>query len=231
MTPPKDPPTLPRNNGSGGTDGFQLHTTFWIGMVMCDPNGSPNPDGGFDNTACLNTVCPEPVNFAFVTKSDKAMAPANPGAPQHFIPDNKANLLMDSGDHLTVHLFDTPAGLKVTIADHTTGATGSMTASKANGFGTVAFNPSATKCTIQPFAYHPEFSTSTPLSRNVNAAHTYNVAFSEEIGHFEQRGRVNTKSPIGPVRCRSARTPTTVTSGRTRRATTTSACPRRSPRS
>jgi hypothetical protein len=272
---PKDPPTLPTNNGSGGTYGFQLHPTFWLGMVMCDPNGSPNPDGAaqtghatvpckpdsnsniyasqdpsspryfglgpgqayeemqfyppgwvpwpsgigctakqwcaalnidtfadnentgaLNNTACLNTVGPEPVNFAFVTKNGKATAPANPGAPQHFVPNNKANLLMNSGDQLTVHLFDTQQGLKVTIQDHTTGATGSMTASKANGFGTVLFQPNATKCTIKPWAYHAEFSTSTPQTRNVNAAHTYNIAFSDEIGHFEECGKVDLNSPI-----------------------------------
>jgi hypothetical protein len=275
MTLPKDPPTLPKNNGSGGTDSFQLHPAFWLGMVMCDPNGSPNPDGqaltghatppckpdsnsniyasedpsspryfglgpgqayeemqfyppgwvpqpmgigctarqwcaalnidtfsdnentgALNNTACLNTVGPEPVNFAFVTKNGKSTAPANPGAPQHFIPNNKANLLMNPGDHLTVHLFDTPGGLKVTIADHTSGATGSMTASAANGFGTVVFNPSASKCTIKPWTYHSEYSTSTPQTRNVNAAHTYNIAFSDEIGHFEECGKVNTSSPI-----------------------------------
>jgi len=272
---PTDPPTLPKDNGSGGTYNFQLRPTFWLGMVMCDSQGSPNPDGaaltghatvpckpdsnsniyesqnpaspryfglgpgqayeemqfyppgwvpwpsgigctarqwcaamnidtfsenqntgGFDNTACLNSVGPEPVNFAFLTKSGKATAPANPGAPQHFIPDNKANLLMNSGDQLTVHMFDTAAGFKVTIADHTTGAVGSMTASKANGFGNVLFAPNAKKCTILPYAFHPEFSTSTPLTRNVDAAHTYNVAFSDEIGHFEECGKVNTKSPI-----------------------------------
>jgi len=154
MTLPKDPPTAPRNNGSGGTDSFQLHPAFWLGMVMCDPNGSPNPDGAaltghatvpckpdsdsniyasenpsspryfglgpgqayeemqfyppgwvpqpmgigctatqwcaalnidtfadnantgaLNNTACLNTVGPEPVNFAFVTKNGKSTAP------------------------------------------------------------------------------------------------------------------------------------------------------------
>ena len=140
---------------------------------------------------------PEPVNFAFLTKNGKSTAPANPGAPQHFVPNNAKNLLMNSGDQLTVHLFDTAAGLKVTIADHTTGATGSMTASKANGFGTVLFQPNATKCTIKPWAYHAEYSTSTPQTRNVSAAHTYNIAFSDEIGHFEECGKVDTKSPIG----------------------------------
>ena len=282
MVLPKDPPTTPKQDGSGGTDSFQLHPTFWLGMVMCDPNGSPNPDGAaqtghatvpckpdsdsniynsenpsspryfglgpgqayeemqfyppgwvpwpngigctakqwcaamnidtfqdnentgaVNNTACLNLASPEPVNFAFVTKNGKSTAPANPGAPQHFVPDNKANLLMNPGDRLTVHLFDTANGLKVTIADHTTGATGSMTASKANGFGTVQFAPNAKKCTITPLNYHAEFSTSTPATRNVNAAHTYNIAFSDEIGHFEYCAKVGTdplstcKRPLG----------------------------------
>jgi hypothetical protein len=266
---PKDPPTLPRQNGSGGTFNFQLHPTFWLGMVMCDSQGSPNPDGAaltghktvpckpdsdsnifastnpksshyfgfgpgqayeemqfyppgwtpwpagtgctakqwcaamnidtfstndntgqFNSTACLNTVGPEPVNFAFLTKNGKSTAPANPQHPEHFVPNNQANLLMNSGDRLTVHLFDTANGLRVTIVDHTTGVTGSMTASKANGFGNVVFNPSAKKCTVTPYDFHPEFSTSTPQTRNVTAAHTYNIAFSDEIGHFEYCGKV-----------------------------------------
>ena len=45
MVLPKDPPTRPQQDGSGGTDNFQLHPTFWIGMAMCDSQGSPNPDG------------------------------------------------------------------------------------------------------------------------------------------------------------------------------------------
>jgi hypothetical protein len=280
---PKDPPTRPAQDGSGGTFGFQLHPTFWFGMVMCDPNGSPNPDGAaldghatsactpdsdsnifasenpsspryfglgpgqayeemqfyppgwvpwpmgigctakqwcaalnidtfsdnentgaLNNTACLNSVGPEPVNFAFVTKNGVATAPGNPGAPQHFVPVPAKDLLMNSGDKLSVHLFDTPDGLKVTIADHTTGATGSMTASAANGFGTVVFDPKATKCTITPLNFHPEYSTSTPQTRNVNAAHTYNIAFSDEIGHFEYCGKVandaisSCAQPLGP---------------------------------
>jgi hypothetical protein len=282
MVLPKDPPTTPRQDGSGGTDSFQLHPTFWIGMDMCDSQGSPNPDGmaidghatppckpdsnsniyessdpksshymglgpgqayeemqfyppgwvnwpagngcsakqycaalnidtfsendntgQFDNTACLNTVGPEPVNFAFITKNGKATAPANPGAPQHFVPNLKADLLMNPGDHITVHLFDTASGLRVVIDDHTTGTSGFMTASKANGFGNVLFAPNAKKCTIQPYDFHPEFSTSTPQTRNVSAAHTYNIAFSDEIGHFEYCGKVGTdanatcRQPLG----------------------------------
>lgn len=269
MVLPKDPPTTPQQNGSGGTDSFQLHPTFWLGMVMCDDQGSPNPDGKaldghatipckpdsdsnifmnlnpksshyiglgpgqayeemqfyppgwapwpagtgctadqwcaalnidtfsendntgqFNNTACLNTVGPEPVNFAFLTKNGQSTAPANPQHPEHFVPDPNADFLMNPGDALTVHLFDTPDGMKVIIRDHTTHTTGSMTASKANGFGNVVFNPKATKCTVAPYDFHPEYSTSTPQTRNVTAAHTYNIAFSDEIGHFEYCAKV-----------------------------------------
>ena len=105
--------------------------------------------------------------------------PASPAHPEHFIPNNAKNLLMNPGDRLTVHLFDTPAGLRTTVVDHTTGQTGLMTASTANGFATVKFAPNATKCTVVPNAFHPEFSTSSPLTRNVNAAHTYNISFAD----------------------------------------------------
>src|SRR5262249_24887286 len=42
---PKDPPTRPRQDGSGGSWNFQQHVTFWFGMQLCDDQGSPNPDG------------------------------------------------------------------------------------------------------------------------------------------------------------------------------------------
>jgi hypothetical protein len=280
---PKDPPTRPTQDGSGGTFGFELRPTFWFGMVMCDPNGSPNPDGAaldghstvactpdsdsnifasedptnakyfglgpgqayqelqfyppgwvpwpagvgctakqwcaalnidtfsnnentgqLNNTACLNSVGPEPVNFAFLTKTGKATTAANPGNPNHFIPDTTHDLLMNPGDRLTVHLFDTSSGLETSVVDHTSGTTGSMIASAANGFGTVVFDPTAKKCSINLINYHPEFSTSTPLTRNVDAAHTYNVAFSDEIGHFEYCAKVASDAissclkPLGP---------------------------------
>jgi hypothetical protein len=176
----------------------------WCAALNIDTFADNENTGALNNTACLNSVGPEPVNFAFVTKNGVATAPGNPGAPQHFIPVPAKDLLMNSGDKLTVHLFDTRAGLKVTIADHTTGVHGSMTASAANGFGTVVFDPKATKCTITPWNFHPEFSTSTPQTRNFNAAHTYNVAFSDEIGHFEYCGKVandaisSCQQPLGP---------------------------------
>jgi hypothetical protein len=266
---PKDPPTRPTQDGSGGTYNFQLFPAFWFGMILCDPNGSPNPDGAaltghatkpctpdsdsniansenpaspnyfgigpgqaymemqfyppgwvnwpagngctatlwcaalnidtfalnsntgqFNNTACLNTVGPEPVNFAFITKSGKATAPGSPAFPQHFVPVPSKDFLMGSGDHIALHMFDTRGGFRITLNDKSRGTQGSMTAGAANGFATVNFDPSASTCTTAPMNYHPMYSTSTPATRVTAAAHTYNVAFSNEIGHWEPCAKV-----------------------------------------
>src|SRR5437870_2942753 len=42
---PKDPPRLPKQDGTGGTFNFQLHPAFWFGMAMCDDQSAPNPGG------------------------------------------------------------------------------------------------------------------------------------------------------------------------------------------
>src|SRR5262249_25149710 len=41
LTLPKDPPTLPRQDGSGGTFNFQLLPAFWFGMALCDNQSYP----------------------------------------------------------------------------------------------------------------------------------------------------------------------------------------------
>src|SRR5579864_5028956 len=60
-----------------------------------------------------------------------------------------------------------------------------MTASPANGFAEVNYQPTATTCSVTPYAFHPMYATSSPDTRVPWAAHSYNVAFSDEIGHFE----------------------------------------------
>src|SRR2546422_2333932 len=45
LTLPKDPPTLPVQNGTRGTFNFQLRPAFWFGMAMCDDQSAPNPGG------------------------------------------------------------------------------------------------------------------------------------------------------------------------------------------
>ena len=59
-----------------------------------------------------------------------------------------------------------------------------MTASVANGFGHILYTPSSSTCQEAPYAFHPEYSTANPRG-NTWSAHTYNVAMSDEIGHFE----------------------------------------------
>ena len=59
-----------------------------------------------------------------------------------------------------------------------------MTASKANGFGHILYTPNSSTCHVAPYAFHPEYSTANP--RGITwTLHTYNIAMSDEIGHFE----------------------------------------------
>ena len=61
--------------------------TQWCAALNIDTFSTNSNTGQFNNTACLNTVGPEPVNFAFLTKNGVATAPANPQHPEHFTPD------------------------------------------------------------------------------------------------------------------------------------------------
>jgi hypothetical protein len=98
---------------------------------------------------------------------------------------------MGAGDRLTISIHDSADGLVTTVQDDTTGETGWMTASTANGFAHPLFQPSAATCSEAPGAFHPMYSTSGPHTRVPWAAHSYNVSFSDEIGHFEYCDQVN----------------------------------------
>ncbi len=91
---------------------------------------------------------------------------------------------MNPGDRIKIHMHDTRSGFRVDLTDLTTHQRGSMTASVANGFAHVLYTPNATTCRSAPYAFHPEYSTANPRG-NTWSAHTYNVAMSDEIGHFE----------------------------------------------
>ena len=160
--------------------------TQWCAALNIDSFSQNANTGAFNNSACLDQAGVEYVNYAIITKSGHSQAPADPLrqtlATFETGPDT---LEMNSGDQLTVDLHDTPAGFQVVIHDLTTGVTGSMTASVANGFGHPLYQPNSSTCTDQPYAFHPMFSTSGPNTRVLWAAHSYNVAFSDEIGHFE----------------------------------------------
>jgi hypothetical protein len=165
--------------------GIGCNATQWCSALNIDTFQNNSNTGTLNNNDCLNTVGPEPVNFAFLTKNGVATAPGNAQHPEHFVPNLSKDFLMNPGDVLNLHMSDSAQGFRVVVHDATTNTTGSMVASKANGFGSVVFAPNASKCTVQLHNFHPMYSTATPATRNFNAAHTGNISFADEIGHFE----------------------------------------------
>ena len=255
LTLPKDPPTLPTQDGRGGIWNFQLHPAFWLGMAICDSQSFPvftdkcNPDtdenifdsadadsphfigkhpgtaflelqfyppgwinspqlidpqnffaamviwsfsqsgatGAFNNKACLDSIGTETPNFAVITKNGVPLTPANP-ANVNFGKNNfdlNNVLSMAPGDQLVITTHDTHDGLEVIFRDLTSGDSGRMVATHKNGFGQVLFQPNSTSCNIASYDFHPMYSTSGEHTRVPWAAHSYNIAFSDEIGHFE----------------------------------------------
>lgn len=252
LTIPSEPPTPPDQDGTGGTDNFQLQPVFWIGMALCDSQSAPNytqacaPDSDtniftgadpsapnyighhpgtaymelqfiapgwatscsnvvwcvdltvnsfsfnsaldeFNNQACVNSIGEEPVNNTYLTFDGIPIFPANPlripyGTSMF---DLNEIFYMFPGDQIQVSFNDTPQGVRVVIYDVTEGTFGFMTAGPRSGFAQVLFNPQGNGCTLRPYAFHPMYSTSSPATRVTWAAHSYNIGFSGELGHFE----------------------------------------------
>ena len=167
---------------------------LWCAALNIDSFSSDQNRGVSNNADCLSKVGVEPVNFAFVTRNGMAHAPAGPLSQTlaTFTVDPNRDLLMRSGDAVLVDEFDTAAGFKVVLTDVTSGRVGSMTASVANGFQQVNFQPHATTCSATPYAFHPMYSTSSEHTRVSWTAHSYNVDFSDETGHFQFCNSVDT---------------------------------------
>jgi hypothetical protein len=201
-----DPAVSPKHAGTAFLE-LQFYPPGWVpwptwqvavGASGCDPKKwcaamnifslAEDPVAGTTlNATCAAQTGLEYVNFAFVTKNGHSTAPANPvdSTTATFTPDPNKDLFMNSGDKLGVSLRDTPNGLQAVINDQTSGQTGSMTASMANGFGQVQYDPTGTSCVNMPYNFHPMYSTSSEQTRVIWAAHTYNISFTSEIGHFE----------------------------------------------
>lgn len=176
----------------------------WFDAISCDPTKwcaamaifslNNNYNTGIPNNEdCLDTVGIEPANFAFVTLNGEPHGPPGPldQTVATFTPNPTTDLFMNAGDLLKVVIRDEKAGLQTIIIDKTTGQQGSMTASVANGFAQINFEPNAAHCSQTPYAFHPMYATSSEHTRVPWAAHSYNVAFSDEIGHFEYCSRIN----------------------------------------
>ena len=172
--------------------------TWCAAMAIFSLNQDQN-SGVLNNDDCLDTVGLEPANFAFVTKSGVPHGPPGPldGTFGTFTPSAATDLFMKSGDVLAIDIHDGAAGLTAIVHDLTTGETGSMTASAANGFAQILFEPSSSACHEAPYTFRPMYSTSSEHTRVPWAAHSYNVAFSDEIGHFEYCTTVNGDGTCG----------------------------------
>ncbi|HEY2306690.1 MAG TPA: hypothetical protein VGI05_12490 [Streptosporangiaceae bacterium] len=201
-----DPAVSPNHPGTAFVE-LQFYPPGWVpwptwqvavGASGCDPTKwcaamnifslAEDPVAGtLLNPTCAARTGTEYVNFAFISKNGRTEAPANPvqSTTATFTPDPRNDLFMNSGDNLSVSMRDTTNGLQAVINDLTTGQSGSMTASAANGFGQVQYDPTGTSCVNIPYNFHPMYSTASEQTRVIWAAHTYNVAFSDEIGHFE----------------------------------------------
>ena len=175
-------------------EGFGCTATQYCAAMTIDSLVSNQNTGVANTNACNNFILggEEPINWAYITRNGVSQAPANPLFTGTFDnpnfsavnPDVNKDLLMNPGDRIRFHMHDTPAGFRVDMTDLTTGKHGSMTASTANGFGHILYTPNSSTCQAAPYAFHPEYSTANPRG-NTWSAHTYNVAMSDEIGHFE----------------------------------------------
>ena len=168
--------------------GFSCAARQWCSAMTID--GLSDDQTQNNNGDCLARAGEEYVNFAYLTLNGVPQGPPDPLNFQ-FVGSGQPGpsvLYMNPGDKVTVSIHDSLAGLVTTVHDDTTGQTGSMTASIANGFAHPLFRPNAATCSEEPYATHPMYATSTKDTTVPWAAHTYNVAFSDEIGHFEYCG-------------------------------------------
>jgi hypothetical protein len=162
-------------------------------VAQVDWSLARNPVTGQDlNPTCAAKVGVEYANFAYLTSTGAPLAPPNPLASTratfdpNLSPARQTLFLMNPGDHVGVSIHDSPDGLVTTVSDSSNGQTGTMTASVANGFAQIQFAPAPSRaCNAIPYAFHPMYSTSSPLTRTPWTAHSYNVSFSDETGHFD----------------------------------------------
>lgn len=176
--------------------GVSCAATQWCAALNIDSYSLNMNTGVPNNDACLNNAGIEPVAFAFITKNGRPQAPADPltaFAPPYsqITPDTTKDLMMNPGDVILLDMHDTPRGFLVSIYDTTTGQKGSMLAGASNGWSHILYQPSSKTCHSVPYSFHPMYATSSEHTRVPWAAHSYNVAFSDEIGHFELCGNVD----------------------------------------
>ena len=137
-------------------------------------------------TSAPNPACPEPINAAFIQTNG---VPTGPPSPQDAnltssVP-NAQTLLMNPGDTLRVHMSDAPApgggdAFEAVVNDLTTGKSGFMQASAANGF----MNTNPADCSGSAFNFQPEFNTAAKGNISGWTALQTDISTQYETGHF-----------------------------------------------
>lgn len=179
---------------------LQFYPPGWIGSPsLIDPQNyfaalnifSATVNGATragNNAACLNVIrSNEPDNFAVITQNGVPLAPPNPLGVNFGTnnPDLNNVLSMAPGDQILIVIHDTAHGAEAMVLDLTSGQSGSIIASAANGFGQVLYQPNSATCNVAPYDFHPMYATSNEHTRTPWAGGTNNTTFANEIGHFE----------------------------------------------
>ncbi len=174
------------------SDAISCDNSHWcsalnIDSLECQGNGSG---------AC-NNQCIEPVNFAYVQTNG---VPPGPPSPQlsnlrTFTP-NRHTLRMNPGDRITVQMFNAKIrgghALEVKETDWSTGQSGFMIASGANGF----MNTNPFSCAGTKFNFQPEYNTARAQNIIPWGIGPYMINDQYEIGHFEPCTSVSGKATV-----------------------------------
>jgi hypothetical protein len=191
---PRNPPTFDKGGGGSSFLEVQFYPPGFAPFaenISCD-NSHWCASLHINDLECTarfnhcNPNCIEPTNFAFIQRDGVPTGPASPQLSNlATVTPNQQTLLMNPGDKLRVHIFDANlAGggraLEVHIDDLTTGQSGLMQASAANGFmATIIGN-----CKGVPFNYEPEYDRALPQNIVPWAALLGGILTQYEIGHF-----------------------------------------------
>ncbi len=160
-------------------DSISCDNTHWCSALNID-----SLECAADGTC--NDNCIEPVNFAWIQTNGVPTGPASPQESDYstFTP-NSHTLMMNQGDTIAVHMFDTRVhggrALEIRETDRTTGQSGYMIASASNGF----MNTDPTTCNGTPFNFQPEYNTAKHANVSPWGFGYYNITTQYEIGHFE----------------------------------------------
>jgi hypothetical protein len=168
-------------------DNISCSTTKWCAALTID-----SVESHF-NFVDLNPACVEPVNRSFLQDNG---VPTGPPSPQKtnvatFTP-NAHTLMINPGDVVRVSISDPKAGFTTRVTDLTTGKSGFVVASAANGFA----NTNPKTCAGTPHTWHAEYSTAKKQNQVPWAALEGGVIMQQEIGHFEVCNSASSRLPV-----------------------------------